>query len=320
MQEPEGAGMIQILETTGRDDLAMVYVARTECGKTLEFVEALVPPYTREEKWVIIISTLYGCPVGCLMCDSGLHYHGKVSESDLFAQIDHVVTHRFPSRTISTEKLKIHFARMGDPSFNTEVNRVLDKLRGYYVAPNLMPSLSTIAPCGTDAFFEELLDVRRSSYPEGNFQLQFSIHTTDPACRDELIPVRKWDFTRIARYGEMFFAPGGGRKITLNFAASTRYPVDPLVIGGQFDPEIFMIKITPLNPSRSTRDNGLDSLVSLDPDDEDSIELIRRFEGLGYDVVLSIGEPEENQIGSNCGLRVLDMERVRRKKTVRTLK
>ena len=298
--------MMEILETIGRDELAVVYVARTEIGKTLEFVEALVPPHPREEKWVIIISTLYGCPVGCLMCDAGLHYHGKVSESDLLAQIDYVVAHRFPSRTIGTEKLKIHFARMGDPAFNPNVNKVLARLRKRYDTPNLMPSLSTVAPLGTDAFFMELLDVRRCCYPEGNFQLQFSIHTTDAACREELIPVKKWDFSRIARYGEMFFAPGGGRKITLNFAASTRYPVNPSVIGGHFDPEVFMIKITPLNPSRSTRRNGLDSLISLDPDDEGSRALVRSFEELGYDVILSIGEPEENRIRSNCGLRVLN--------------
>jgi 23S rRNA (adenine2503-C2)-methyltransferase len=299
--------MIKILETFGRDDLAMVYVARTESGKTLEFVEALVPPHPRDEKWVIIVSTLYGCPIGCLMCDSGLHYHGKVAESDLLAQIDHVVTRRFPSRIIETEKLKIHFARMGDPAFNHNVNKVLTKLKGLYETPNLMPSLSTVAPCGTDDFFLELLDVRRTCYPEGNFQLQFSIHTTDSACRDELIPVRKWDFSRIVQYGEMFFVPDGGRKITLNFAASTRYPVDPLVIGRRFNPDIFMIKITPLNPSISTERNGLDSLVSLDPDDAGSLELVRSFEEHGYDVILSIGEPEENRIGSNCGLRVSDV-------------
>jgi len=297
--------LLEIAEMTGREELAIVYVARTDSGGTLEFVEALVPPHPRNEKWVLIISSLYGCPVGCLMCDSGLHYGGKVSEEDLLAQIDFLITRRFPSRTVGTEKLKIHFARMGDPSFNPAVNIVLVGLRGRYEAPGLTPSISTVAPAGTDAFFEELLDVRRRYYPEGRFQLQFSIHTTDESCRDELIPVRKWGFSRIARYGEEFFSPGRGRKVTLNFAASTRYPVDPGIIGDVFDPEVFLIKITPLNPSLSTGRNNLDSLVSLDPDDGAGMELVRGFEAHGYETILSIGEAEENRIGSNCGLRVM---------------
>lgn len=295
---------MEIVDTVGREDLAIVYVAKMDDGKMLEFVEALVPPSPREEKWVLIISSLYGCPVGCLMCDSGTHYHGKVSESDLLAQIDYLIDRRYPSRSIPTRKLKVHFARMGDPAFNPNVNRVLCRLRYRYTVADLMPSISTIAPLGTDPFFEELLDVRREHYPEGYFQLQFSIHTTDESGRDELIPVPKWDFSRISRYGERFFGLESRRKVTLNFAASTRYPVDPAVVADYFDPAVFMIKITPLNPSLSTGRNRLDSLVSLDPEDRVSRDLVERFERFGYDVVLSIGEPEENRIGSNCGLRV----------------
>jgi len=296
---------MEVIETVGRADLAVVYVAKAENGRMLEFVEALVPPSPREEKWVLIISSLYGCPVGCLMCDSGTHYHGKVSESDLLAQIDYLVDNRFPSRAIPTRKLKVHFARMGDPAFNRNVNRALARLRNRYRVSSLMPSISTVAPAGTDAFFEELLDVRREHYPEGYFQLQFSIHTTDESARDELIPVPKWDFSRISRYGERFHSGGSYRKITLNFAASTRYPVDPAIVADHFDPDLFLVKITPLNPSLSTDRNRLDSLVSLDPRDSESLRLVEQFEEAGFDVVLSIGEPEENQIGSNCGLRVV---------------
>jgi 23S rRNA (adenine2503-C2)-methyltransferase len=301
--------MMELLETAGREDLAVVYVARTEAGKTLEFVEALVPPYPREEKWVLIVSSLYGCPVGCLICDSGLHYDGKVSESDLLAQIDFLVTRRFPSLNVRTNKLKVHFARMGDPAFNPNVNKVLARLKERYMTSNLMPCISTVAPLGTDPFFEELLEVKRTCYPEGNFQLQFSIHTTDPPSRNELIPVPKWSFSRIARYGEAFLSgTRGERKVTLNFAASTRYPLEPSVVGNYFDPETFLIKITPLNPSQSTRCNGLDTLVTLNPQDLRNRELVAGFEELGYDVILSIGEPEENCIKSNCGLRVMTIE------------
>jgi len=41
---------------------------------------------------------------------------------------------------------------------------------------------------------------------------------------------------------------------------------------------------------------------AIDPYDRGSSEdLIEAFKGQGFDVILSIGEPEENLIGSNCG-------------------
>ena len=68
--------MIEVLEEFGREDLAKVYVAsvRDDKEKLVEFVESIQPPIPREEKWVLIVSTLFGCPVGCKMCDAGGEY------------------------------------------------------------------------------------------------------------------------------------------------------------------------------------------------------------------------------------------------------
>jgi 23S rRNA (adenine2503-C2)-methyltransferase len=297
---------MEILETYGREDLAVVYVGRTGEGRRLEFVEALDPPRPRGEKWVLIVSSLYGCPVGCLMCDSGMHYEGRVPESDIIDQIDTMVRLRYPDGNVNVEKLKVHFARMGDPAFNMGVIKVLSLLNARLGNAGLIPSLSTVAPCGTDAFFDALLGVREEYYPDGNIQLQFSIHTTDPASRDELIPVKKWDFGRIARYGEEFYRSRRGRKVTLNFAPSTRYPVEPGVVARHFDPDVFLVKMTPLNPSLSSRRNLLESLIPLDPEAPVSLRLVEEFESYGFETILSIGQPEENLIRSNCGLRVME--------------
>ncbi|MBN1667301.1 MAG: hypothetical protein JW862_09430, partial [Anaerolineales bacterium] len=82
---------MKVVASAGREDIAVVYVAEVEPGRFLEFVEAVQPPKPRHEKWVLMISTLYGCPVGCAMCDAGGYYHGRVTRQDLLAQIDHVV-------------------------------------------------------------------------------------------------------------------------------------------------------------------------------------------------------------------------------------
>ena len=112
---------MKVLASAGREDIATVSVAELEPGKFIEFVEAVQPPKSRSEKWVLMISTLYGCPVGCAMCDAGGYYHGKVSKEDMFAQIDHMVLRHFPDRVISCRQFKIQFARMGEPSLPTDL-------------------------------------------------------------------------------------------------------------------------------------------------------------------------------------------------------
>ena len=290
---------MKVLASAGREDIAMVYVAELEAGKFIEFVEAVQPPKPRDEKWVLMISTLYGCPVGCAMCDAGGYYHGKVSKDDLFAQIDHMVLRHFPDRAIPCQQFKIQFARMGEPAFNPAVLEVLEELPQRYQAPGFMPSLSTIAPHSTEAFFERLLDVKNRLYAGGNFQFQYSVHTTDAARRDEMIPVKKWSFAQMAEYGERFYAPGD-RKITLNFALAEGQPLNPQVLLEYFDPAKFLIKITPLNPTYQAAEHGLTSYI--DPLHQGrEAALVDSIRAAGYQVITAIGEVEENYIGSNCG-------------------
>ena len=290
---------MKVIASAGREDVAVLYVGEFENGHCLEFVEALSPPKPRDEKWVLLVSTLYGCPVGCQMCDAGGYYQGKVSREELLAQIDYLVRKRFPDLVVRSRQFKIQFARMGEPAFNPAVLDVLDELPGRYQAPGLMPSLSTIAPYGSEAFFDRLLQIKNQRYAGGRFQMQFSVHTTDLALRDQVIPVKKWDFERIAAYGKRFYQPGD-RKVTLNFALAEGMPVDPDILLRHFPPGIFLIKITPLNPTYRAREHALDSYI--DPaQDENGYKIVDDLRSAGYRVIISIGEVEENLIGSNCG-------------------
>jgi 23S rRNA (adenine2503-C2)-methyltransferase len=294
---------MKVTACAGRDDMAVVYIAEYPGGRMVEFSEALQPPLPRDKKWVVMLSTLYGCPVHCPMCDAGGHYLGRLSVRDLFFQIDYLVHKRYPDNRIPVEKFKIQFARMGEPSFNTNVMEVLRQLPSRYDAPGLLPCLSTIAPVGSDDFFAGLIDIKKSLYPN-NFQLQFSIHTTDPEIRDRLIPMLKWKFDRIADYGRRFYNPGG-RKITLNCALIKDVPVDPEIMRQYFDPDIFLIKLTPLNPTYHAAQNGLDS-ETIPVAVEKSFGLIEKLRTSGFEVILSIGELDENVIGSNCGQYILN--------------
>lgn len=294
---------MRIVSATGREDIATVYIADLGSGKLVEFVESTQPPLPRERKWVLIVSVLFGCPVKCLMCDAGDDYKGKLSKEELFAQIDYLVRKRFPQGDVPVEKFKIQFARMGEPALNTAVLDVLDEIQDRYRIPGFLPSISTVAPMGTDGFFERLLDVKRRKYSGGRFQLQFSIHTTDQTQRDRMVPVKKWGFDRIAQYVDRFHTEGD-KKVTLNFALAEGMPVDAGVLRAHFSPEKFVIKITPINPTHRAMENGLSSYV--DPyDGNRTYGTVETLRSAGYEVILSIGEVEENRIGSNCGQFVM---------------
>jgi 23S rRNA (adenine2503-C2)-methyltransferase len=291
------------IETHGCiDDIARVYIAELEDGSLIEFADALQPPLMREQKWVLIVSTLKGCPYNCPICDAGGSYRGKLSFDEILGQIDFMIRQNFPNGTIPIEKFKIQFARMGDPGLNGSVLQVLEQLPFLYKAPGLIPCISTIVPSGKDDFFERLLEIKNELYSDGRFQMQFSLHTSSEEARSKLISAHTWSFTQIAEYGTRFKKPND-KKITLNFAAVQGMPLEPESLLNYFSPAVFIIKLTPVNPTFNAQQNNLIGLI--DPmNDEKNAAVVQKFQDCGYDTILSIGELSENQIGSNCGMMV----------------
>ena len=55
--------------------------------------------------------------------------------------------------------------------------------------PGLVPCVASVAPAGRESFFAEMLAVRRNTYADRPFQLQFSINTTDGRLRRQLMPI-----------------------------------------------------------------------------------------------------------------------------------
>lgn len=290
---------MKLIGFTGKEDTAIVYILDLGQGKLVECVESVQPPLSRSDKWVLLVSTMFGCPVGCAMCDAGGHYQGKLSAGQILEQVDFLVQRRFPDGTVPSKQFKIQFARMGEPALNSAVLDVLEALPDRYQAPGLMPSISTVAPASSSRFFERLLEIKQTWYNGGRFQMQFSLHTTDSLLRDQMIPVHKWSFSQMASYGERFYAPDD-RKITLNFALARHAPLDPGVLLRYFSPEKFLIKITPINPTYRAAEKNLTSHIDITtPGFED--ETVQALRAAGYEVIVSVGNLEENQVGSNCG-------------------
>jgi 23S rRNA (adenine2503-C2)-methyltransferase len=234
-----------------------------------------------------------------MICDAGGDYRGILTAQEIFKQIDFLISQRFPDENVPSQQFKIQFARMGEPALNPHVLSVLEELPNRYNAPGLLPSISTVAPYSATRFFNRLLNIKQEKYNCGRFQLQFSLHTTDDNLRDTIIPVRKWSFREVAEYGERFYSPGD-RKITLNFALAQGFSIEPSVLLRHFSPDKFFIKITPLNPTYRVRENNLSSYIEplRGQTDCDVTTALRKA---GYEVLVSIGEAEESNIGSNCG-------------------
>ena len=110
----------------------------------------------------------------------------------------------------------------------------------------------------------------------------------------------------IAAMGRQFRGPGD-KKITLNFIVMKDVEIEPERIARLFDPQNFLIKLTPLNPTYRAQYHKI--MPGFDPEKPETVsELVGKFQSLGFETILSIGEMEENQIGSNCGQYVERMQ------------
>ena len=237
------------------------------------------------------------------MCDAGLEYRGDLSADEISGQIDWVMGRHRLDGGWECPKIKVHFARMGEPSLNPAVLEVLDRLPLLYPGVAFLPVVATVAPFAGAGWLDELARIKAAKYPGGLFQIQFSINSTDEASRDRMMPVRKWRMADIARFGETWWRPGD-RKITLNFALAEGAPFDVRLLTGLFDSHRFLVKVTPLNPTSSVQMRRLRGVLPFSQTEEVPYALVnavRELESSGFEVILSVGSPEEIEVGSNCG-------------------
>ncbi len=266
-----------------------------------EFVDTVEPGVDKRKKWVLMISTQFGCPVGCRMCDAGaMGYHGDLTADEMLAQIRKVVEDNPRLDPLTHPKFKIHFARMGEPALNPAVLEVLRRLPSEMPFPGLMPSISTVAPASPQAerFMEELPAVKDRYYSGGRFQLQFSVHSTDPRRRRRIVPVPVWGPEEIAAYSRRFVR-AGDRKITVNFALSSGERLDAAEIKRVFDPALALIKVTPVNPTWTAERSGSAFVWHRAP--EELAAAGAELRAAGFEVILSPSTPEEIEAETSCG-------------------
>lgn len=101
-----------------------------------------------EDKWVITISTQYGCNSGCTFCDVPKVGKGiNATYEDIKGQIECALS--LHPEVAATKRLNIHYARMGEPSWNPEVLRTtydLHKIVRPFVGNSLIHPVFTAMP------------------------------------------------------------------------------------------------------------------------------------------------------------------------------
>lgn len=283
--------------------VAELYAAerRDDPTRRVEFIDALDPGVPRERKWVGMVSTQFGCCVGCAMCDAGeRRFRGNVPAEDILEQVRRILAAHPETDPRGVAMFKLHFARMGEPTFNRGVLEAVETLAKGGGLPGLVPSVSTVAPdCPPSAaFLDDLKEVKDRLFPGGRFQLQFSVHTTDPEARRALIPVRTWGLERVGEFARRWMRRGD-RKVTLNFISSPDLPVDPRVLAAACRPEDCLVKLTPTHPTRRGARNGLVDDWHEPP--RRVAERARAFEAAGFRVIVNAPWPAETQGGVSCG-------------------
>lgn len=261
------------------------------------------------EKWVITVSTQYGCPMRCNFCDvPNIKFRGNVSFDDLRNQFYSAIG-LFPS-TKYTERLNLHFARMGDPIFNKNVfefsewmysNKAQIHADTGLRIETLHPVLTTSLPRKFKHLKDRILwwcDIKNKQY-NGQAGLQFSINSTDEQQREIMFDGMAITLENLSIIANEMPAPTS-RKYCLNFAYSTDYMIDAAKVADLFDSGKFMCKITPIHNNNACRDNGIKTVGGYDsyqPYQKPEEDLKKA----GFDVLVFVPSLDEEDGLVTCG-------------------
>lgn len=259
------------------------------------------------EKWVCTISTQYGCSMGCTFCDVPRVGSGKnATFQDLIRQVLTVI--KLHPELDGTDRLNIHYARMGEPTWNPAV---LDatKWMATHIDPEyrVHPVVSTMMPRRNEwlkTFIHAWMRIKNRLL-KGEAGLQISLNSTNENQRREMFNGNACTLEEIANV--MDGCIPNGRKITLNIALADGYKVDPSVLLRYFDPCDYLVKITPIHITSACQEAGIathesyDNFVSYRPVES-------ALKAAGYDVIVFVPSQEEDDSRITCGNAILALD------------
>lgn len=278
------------------------------------------------EKWVITLSTQYGCAMNCTFCDvPNIKFKGNATLADLWGQLENARS-LFPDVGY-VERLNIHFARMGEPILNDavfNVSREWAEDKRYFQdrlglrAEVIHPVLTTSLPRrfkGLESRILEWCDIKNDLY-NGQAGFQFSINSTCEKQRSEMFDDSQLPLSEFAKIAEKMPDPLS-RKYCLNIAYSTDFEVDADVLASLFNPDKFMVKITPIHNNNACRANDIKTVGGYE-EWEPYRKPEEDLKSKGFDVLVFVPSLDEEDGLVTCGNLILGGSTL--KKTVDSLR
>lgn len=256
------------------------------------------------KKWVATISTQKGCPMKCKFCDVHKYgFYGNATADDLQYQIETILQNE---KVTHTERFNVHYARMGEPTFNNGVleftaNTLNKIVVSYITADTIHPVISTMLPKqhkGLEDFIRNWCYIK-NVLRNGEAGLQFSINSTSDEQRSFQFEGMSLKLKEISALADKLPAPTG-RKYTLNFAVTKDTILDAKVLSTLFDKDKFIVKITPIHETKSAVENKFDV-----GDTYTDYNVYRKFEEPlleeGWQVIVFVPSLEEDSDRITCG-------------------
>lgn len=291
-----------LIECTEMRDVAVDGKLHKEVRETQDphIIWKHLVPY--EKKWLLTVSTQKGCTHNCKFCDvATLPFKGNLTQDEIINQVKLIL--RCTPYVEKSNKVKIGFARMGEPAWNLDnvlssithlphISRHMD--RDY----KWLPCFNSILPRKVEDVIDRVIEVKEK-YFDGFLHFQISCNSTDEYKRKELFGggdvltieeiINKINTINITN-----------RTITLNFIVmdGVEVSIDKLR-KMNLNKDKFAVKLIPLNTTNNAKENSLKTFANYS-NYEKLLSLKDEFEKMGVPVVVdAIAKCEES--GLCCG-------------------
>lgn len=268
-------------------------------------------PVDITDKLVVTVSSQKGCPMNCNFCDCPkLGFKGNATLPELITEIMSGVA---LSGIKHGQRLNVHYARMGEPTFNPNVITSAE-----FIAQMLMndhsdvtfdtyhPVVSTMMPKANKnlkEFLHKWVETGFAYGGEDGFGLQFSINTLDENNRNEMFRNRSLSLQEISDIIKELPMPKK-RKYTLNFAVTSKSNLDVALMNKYFDKEKCIVKMTPIHETVEAVDEGYEIVHDFDVYEQFEQPLVND----GWDVIVFVPSKEEDEDRITCGNSLIALE------------
>lgn len=265
-----------------------------------------------EDKLVVTVSSQKGCPMKCNFCDCPKYgFKGNVSKAELISEISTAIA---LSGIKNGKRLNIHFARMGEPTFNWNVIWAARDIAQMFKLDGSSdiwfeeyhPVVSTMMPRSNkelEAFLQSWCQIGQIYGGNDGFGLQFSINTLDEDNRNEMFREMSLSLKEIGEIINRLPAPKQ-RKYTLNFAVTSKCNLNPDLMDQYFDKTKCIVKITPIHETVEATDNGYEIVTDFDVYEKFEKPLVKA----GWDVIVFIPSKEEDEDRITCGNSLIALQ------------